>query len=498
MAGKCKKTRWSISRQFTLIFASLMIGTIAFFLLINTTFLKEFYIRNKFKAIKMAYQSVETATVNSALDSEEFDKELNNSVLRYNIDIIVVDVDSQTVKYKGKDLEAMKLAIWDRIFAGGNNENEEIIEQTDKYRLSITTDPRTGIEYIEMWGFLSDENIFLMRSAIQSLEESARITNRFLSGVGAVAIVLGIIITLLLSRKVSKPILELADISDRMRRLDFEAKYTGKQKNEIGLLGDNINKMSQALENTISELKVANVKLMQDIEKKEKLEEMRSEFLSNVSHELKTPISIIQGYAEGLAEGISQDAESREYYCGVILDEANKMSTMVKRLLTLNELEFGEDNVNMERFDIVTMIRNRLQAAELIIKQNDINIIFNENMPIYVWGDEFRAEEVFTNYLSNAITHCSGEKKIEIKLECNTPDVRIWVSNTGENIPEESLGHLFEKFYKIDKARTRDYGGSGIGLSIVKAIQDSIGKQCGVKNLENGVSFWFDMEQAQI
>ena len=173
------------------------------------------------------------------------------------------------------------------------------------------------------------------------------------------------------------------------------------------------------------------------------------------------------------------------------------MRTMVKRLLTLNELEFGEDNVNMERFDIVTMIRNRLQAAELIIKQNDINIIFNENMPIYVWGDEFRAEEVFTNYLSNAITHCSGEKKIEIKLECNTPDVRIWVSNTGENIPEESLEHLFEKFYKVDKARTRDYGGSGIGLSIVKAIQDSIGKQCGVKNLENGVSFWFDMEQAQ-
>ena len=255
--------------------------------------------------------------------------------------------------------------------------------------------------------------------------------------------------------------------------------------------------MSEALESTISELKVANVKLKQDIEKKEKIDEMKSEFMSNVSHELKTPISIIQGYAEGLVEGISDDKESRDYYCSVILDEANKMNTMVKRLLTLNEIESGGDNVNMERFDIVTMIKNRIQATELLLKQNDINIIFDEKMPIYVWGDEFKAEEVFTNYLSNAITHCTGEKRINVITQKKDDRIRVSVFNTGERIPEESIEHLFEKFYKIDKARTREYGGSGIGLSIVKAIQDSIGQGYGVINRNDGVEFWFEMEQAQ-
>lgn len=498
MAREKKRTKWSISLQFALIFASVLIGIVAFFLLVNTTFLERFYIRNKGDALKRAYAKVESAIESSSLDSEEFDRELNDATLRYNIDIIIIDVDSQTVKYKGKDQEAMKIAIWDKVFMGDKMpEGDVVVEQTEKYRLSITEDRRTHIGYIEMWGFLSNDNVFLMRSALQSIEESARITNRFLEGIGLIALILGIIIILILSRTVTRPILELADISDRMRKLDFDARYEGKQKNEIGLLGNNINKMSEALESTISELKVANVKLKQDIEKKEKLDEMKSEFMSNVSHELKTPISIIQGYAEGLVEGISDDKESRDYYCSVILDEANKMNTMVKRLLTLNEIESGGDNVNMERFDIVTMIKNRIQATELLLKQNDIDIIFDEKMPIYVWGDEFKAEEVFTNYLSNAITHCSGEKKINVIIQKKDDRIRVSVFNTGELIPEESIEHLFEKFYKIDKARTREYGGSGIGLSIVKAIQDSIGQGYGVINRDDGVEFWFEMEQAQ-
>ena len=498
MAKEKKRTKWSISLQFALIFASVLIGIIAFFLLVNTTFLERFYISNKGDALKRAYDKVESAIESSSLESDEFDAELNDAALRYNIDIIIVDVDSQTVKYKGKDQEAMKIAIWDKVFMGDKlPESDTVVEQTEKYRLSITSDRRTGIGYIEMWGFLSNDNIFLMRSALQSIEESARITNRFLEAIGLIALILGIIIILILSRKVTKPILELADISDRMRKLDFDARYEGRQKNEIGLLGDNINKMSEALETTISELKVANVKLKQDIEKKEKMDEMRSEFMSNVSHELKTPISIIQGYAEGLAEGISDDKESRDYYCSVILDEANKMNSMVKRLLTLNEIESGGDNVSMERFDIVTMMKNRIQATELLVKQNDIDIIFNENKPIYVWGDEFKTEEVFTNYLSNAITHCSGEKRISIEAKSIDDRVRISVFNTGDLIPEDSIEHLFEKFYKVDKARTREYGGSGIGLSIVKAVQDSIGQGYGVINKEDGVEFWFEMEKAQ-
>ena len=142
-----------------------------------------------------------------------------------------------------------------------------------------------------------------------------------------------------------------------MSDLDFDARYQSCAGNEIDVLGDNFNKMSRKLESTISELKSVNNKLQKDIEDKIKIDEMRKEFLDNVSHELKTPIALIQGYAEGLNENISDDPESREFYCEVIMDEAAKMNKLVKNLLTLNQLESGKDAPVMERFDIISLIR---------------------------------------------------------------------------------------------------------------------------------------------
>ena len=281
-----------------------------------------------------------------------------------------------------------------------------------------------------------------------------------------------------------------------MAHLDFNAKYQGKEKNEIGLLGSNINQMSESLERTVSELKTANNELQKDIERKEQIDVMRKEFLANVSHELKTPIALIQGYAEGLKEGISDDAESREFYCEVIMDEAGKMNAMVQKLLTLNQLEFGNDKVSMERFDIVTMIRTYLQSAEILTRQDGITVKMEQTEPVYVWGDEFKTEEVFMNYFTNAVHYCQGEKMIHVTVEKTEDKVRVGVFNTGEPIPEESLSHLWEKFYKVDKARTREYGGSGVGLSIVKAIIESMNQEYGVQNFSDGVLFWFTLEPA--
>ncbi len=295
----------------------------------------------------------------------------------------------------------------------------------------------------------------------------------------------------------TEPILELTDISERMIHLDFEAQYSGKSKTEVALLGENINKLSGALEKTISELKTANNELKKDIEQKNKIDGMRKEFLSNVSHELKTPIALIQGYAEGLKEQINEDAESREFYCDVIMDEAAKMNTMVKKLMTLNELEFGNDNVTMERFDIASLIRNYIQSASILTSRNDITVKLQERGPIYVWADEFKTEEVFMNYFTNAVNHAAGEKIIEVTFTNPNPaSVRISVFNTGVQIPEDCIGLIWDKFYKIDKARTREYGGSGVGLSIVKAIMNSMNQSFGVNNCEDGVEFWFELDTA--
>ena len=220
---------------------------------------------------------------------------------------------------------------------------------------------------------------------------------------------------------------------------------------------------------------------------------MRREFLSNVSHELKTPIALIQGYAEGLAECVNDDEESRAFYCEVIMDEASKMSGMVQKLLTLNQLEFGNDQLEMNRFDIASLIAGKIQSIGILAQQKDAEILYEGRDCVWVWGDEFKVEEVLTNYLSNALNHVDGERLIRISELQLDKKIRISVFNTGMPIPEEDIDHIWEKFYKVDKARTREYGGSGVGLSIVKAIMDSMHQEYGVINHSDGVEFWFEL-----
>lgn len=487
-----KKT--SIRKQFSLIFIGLMAGTILLCLLANNLFLVQYYMKSKEKVIFDAYETIRAAANSDSYGSEAFRTELDDVCRSYNITVYIMDANSR-IKYVsfngGQELEKRLMGY---VF-GFPMDNVVLLKSGEDYNLQLTGTPDE--QYLEMFGRLSSGISFIMHTPIESIRESANIAQRFFTFVGLVGVLAGGIIIWFTSRRITKPILELSDISERMVHLDFDVKYHGKSNNEIDLLGENINKLATSLEQSISELKTANNELKKDIEKKEQIDEMRKEFLSNVSHELKTPIALIQGYAEGLREGINDDPESRDFYCEVIMDEAAKMNTMVKKLLTLNQLEFGTDVVNMERFDIVALIRNYIQSAAILTKQNEIEVRMENYAPIFVWADEFKVEEVFMNYFSNAVNHCSGKKIIDVKLEQCDGVVRINVFNTGVPIPEDAIGHIWEKFYKVDKARTREYGGSGVGLSIVKAIMDSMNRQYGVENYTNGVLFWFELETVQ-
>ena len=370
----------------------------------------------------------------------------------------------------------------------------KVLDSTDNYQLMRSQDPWNQSEYIEMWGQLDDNVNFLIRSPVESIRESVALSNRFLIYVGMGTLIICMGLVWYFSRRITKPIQELAELSDRMANLDFEAKYTSGGNNEIGELGDNFNRMSKKLEKAISELKQANNSLQQDIEQKEKMEQMRTEFMGNVSHELKTPIALIQGYAEGLKEGVNDDPESRDFYCDVIMDEAGKMNRMVKNLMTLNQLEFGNDKVEFERFNLTELIGGVLQSMDILSQQKDVKLIFREENPVYVWGDEFKIEQVVRNYVSNAYNHVNEEKIIEVKILQEDGLAKVTVFNTGKPIPEEDVPRIWDKFFKVDKAHTREYGGNGIGLSIVKAIMESMHQQYGVKNYDNGVEFWFTLD----
>lgn len=489
------RMKYSVKRQFAMIFIGLMTATVFSCWFINSIFLEEYYIRTKTDVIIEAYDSIRQAANSENYNTLEFHEELDNVCGIYNITVYVMDMNSKVWYASVNGGAELERRLMGYLF-GMLSDTVKVITTEDDYIIQRAR--VEGDDYLEMYGRLNSGISFIMRTPVESIRESVKVANRFLAYIGMLATVTGGLIIWFVSGKITEPILELNSISEKMVHLDFDAKYGGEDRNEIGLLGENINKLSASLEKSISELKTANNELQKDIEKKEEMEEMRKEFLSNVSHELKTPIALIQGYAEGLSEGVNDDPESRSFYCEVIMDEAAKMNNMVQKLLTLNQLEFGSDVVAMERFDLTALLKNYVLSAQILTKQHGIQVCMEmkEDMPVHVWGDEYKTQEVFSNYFTNAVNHCKGEKKIAVNLTQNDRKVRVGVFNTGDPIPEEALPHLWEKFYKVDKARTREYGGSGVGLSIVKAIMESMNSDYGVENYKNGVLFWFELENA--
>lgn len=519
----------SLRRQITMVMCCLVAGAILLCWILNSTLLESYYVYNKERVLKDAYQTISEASKKGTLESDDFYVTFENLSANGNLKILIKNATANDIILSSSyDSDTMKMDITNLYF-GTISDPTKILTKNASYMVMKTKDMRLGSDYLSIYGKLSNGDIILMRTPLESIHESVLISNRFLGIIGAVAVLASILIGAFLTKRITQPIKQLTNISERMVELDFNAKYVrgawkyeqkrrrrrslkdlfarhqlqpvsrNKQKvpgNEIDQLGDYINRLSSNLEKTISELKSANVELQKDIDKKIKVDEIRKEFLSNVSHELKTPLALIQGYAEGLQECINDDQESRDFYCDVIVDEADKMNRMVKKLLTLNQLEFGNEQIIMERFNMTELIQGVVNSTHILMQQKNITLKLDVAQDEFVWADEFKIEEVVTNYVSNAVNHCDGDQVIRI-FYTKRPDnkLRVSVFNTGKPIPQEDIDQIWIKFYKVDKARTREYGGSGIGLSIVKAIMDSFNQECGAVNHENGVEFWFELGQ---
>jgi len=513
----------SIRYQFAAIFIVLFAAVILIIGMINTLFLQRYYINNMQKALETSFVRFnELYKEHVDVESEEYNIEFEGICNTNNLSVVLVDSSFNVIKTSVGYDDKLAMRLLSYILKDDPNYISEMKESAEKndavsankpprddkkapeektllteakdYSISVSTDKRMGTDYIELVGYLGSDYMIFIRTPLESIKESVKITNGFLIKIGLFALIFGTILIMIVTNRITKPILELASISKRMAQLDFEAKYNGDSDNEIGYLGAHMNELSGTLEQTISELKTANNELKVDLEKRERLDEMKSEFVSSVSHELKTPIAIIQGYAEGLKEEVNDDPESREYYCDVIADEADKMNRMVKNLLTLNQLEFGYDIASMERFNIKELIDNFLKYTGVVLKDKNVTVEVDAPDSLYVWGDEFKVEEVLSNYFSNAVHYVSDGGVISIKAVKIGDKCNISVYNTGDAIPQEAIEHIWDKFYKVDKARTREYGGSGVGLSIVKAIMDSFGQKFGVENIDLGVRFWFELD----
>lgn len=499
MNSKIQKPK-SVRAKLFISLCIVIVLTIIFLIIINNIVLEAFYVYNKKDIEKEFYERI-NSLYNNGESTENISKIAREYAIKNNLDVFIRNEATGDVitnsQFKIQDIGEMK----NLISFADKKKIGEVLYKSNKVIIKTIKDSQSERIHIVMLATLDNGNEMFVVTPISAIKDSLRVSNQVLIFVGIISVLISAIIALVVSKHFSAPILDLNGITKKMTNLDFSAKYIPRNNDdELDELGKRINILSDTLEHTISELKANNNELERDIKEKSKIEEMRTQFISDVSHELKTPIAIIQGYAEGLIENVNEDDESRKYYAEVILDEADKMDKLVKQLLELMKLEYGKREFNNKSFDIVSLISEDMRKCDVMLKEQNIDISFKNENPINVLADDFYIEQVVTNYLTNAIKYSkevNGRRAIEIYVEEQSNGyVKVSVYNTGNNFSEDEMKAIWGRFYKVDASRNRANGGTGIGLAYVKAVMNNYENRYGVENKKDGVEFYFELKKA--
>ncbi|HDR4479879.1 TPA: HAMP domain-containing protein [Bacillus cereus] len=303
-----------------------------------------------------------------------------------------------------------------------------------------------------------------------------------------------ILLSFYYSKIIVKPLIKINRVTKKMANFDFSEKLPVTADDEIGGLSGSINTLSVNLKDRIDRLNVANTKLQQDIERERQLEKTRKEFISGVSHELKTPLSVIRSFAEGIKDGVSKDTS---YYTDVILEETENMNRLIVEMLELAKLESGTYKLDMTTFSIGELTQQVYTKLLFSMEEKHLQVNVDADPSILVKANRSRIEQVVVNLLSNAIRYTPDGEKIQVSIIEAEDTVKVEIENTGNAIPEESLEKIWDRFYRLDASRSRHTGGTGLGLSIVKNILDLHHAEYGVYNTTNSVVFYFNLQKVK-
>ena len=496
-------------------------GTVLFLIVgiivLNNTFLERYYLRSRQRSLVEAFSEIITVD----LTSDDFQSAVFDIEESHSIDVFVVKelVDPPTSDF---------ITEYEWIYGGQRPHDDHLIEAIiGEYLLQVSglsahpvnsidlkdTDYRGYMMQIESpqspgggdqastFSFCvstTDDSepatFFILMITIASVKENIAIFNTFTILVGFVFMIISGLVMYFISYRFTNPILQMTHVAKNIANLNFKNKVEIKADDELGDLGVSINQMSEQLENAIEELKAANLKLSQDLRFKEKVDQMRKEFIASASHELKTPLSLIMGYSEALKlPGL--DKATAEDYLSIILDESNRMNKLVMSMLKISQLESGIMDIQMKKFRIKDLIDDTIKMFSILFDEKGI-VVSTSIEDIEVVTDYDHLQTVLSNFIANAIHHVDGENCIAISTESvDDKWLKVAVYNSGQSIPENEMDRIWESFYKLDKARTRSYGGQGLGLSISKTILDNLGYIYGVLNRDQGVEFFFSIKK---
>jgi Signal transduction histidine kinase len=366
--------------------------------------------------------------------------------------------------------------------------NGKVISSGEYGTLFETMDPRLGVRLLFLSRKESSGKSLVLSFPLAQAAESARGTMFFLSISCIFAILTSALLAFFLARSATRPFGELVDLSRAIASLDFSRRFVTHRDDEVSVLGGEMNELADNLQRALAELEATNAKLREDVEREKRVDAMRREFISSVSHELKTPIALILGYAEGIQEGVPNDVEARDAYLAVIVDEAKKMDEQVKDLLELSQIESGLLPLSLDDFDLKDIVTETLASFDRAIAAHGIEPALDLES-IEVRGDRRMLARAFVNFFSNAISHIDENRAISIRVERMSDETlgdaaRLSIFNSGAWIPKNSLDLIWNSYYKVDPSRKREFGGTGLGLAIVRGIIARHGGQCSVENLE--------------
>ncbi|MGL5615509.1 MAG: HAMP domain-containing sensor histidine kinase [Sarcina sp.] len=493
----------SITRKLILINFSLLASILIGFMIFQSFFFQSFYLKKKSEDLQKALLQFKTSYDYSwagnpkALLTAMTSFEINNTAR-----IAICPIDSNIKKITiGQGTSDEVDTTLNTILNSLKQEKFYTKEFLDSNKIitEVISTKHTEKQIVSMAPFsLNGKNdaVIVAISPFRTIEEASAIINDFYKAVILILIVLCFFLSYLFSNLISKPLLRLNKAAKKMSDMDFSEKCPIESNDEIGNLAKSLNFLSSNLSTALEDLKLKNSYLEKEIEKEREIEKLRKDFIASVSHELKTPIGIISGYAEGIKDGVV-DSENTEVYLDVIIDEANKMNKMVLDMLNLSKLESKKVQLNLSNFSLKELTKEILEKFKNNINNNSLSVSFEDlTEDTLVYGDSFKIEQVISNFLTNAIKYTPKNQSINIKIKNFKNKIYFFIENTGTTIDEKDLDKIWTQFYRIDSSRNRDLGSYGLGLSICQNLLNLHNSDFGAHNTENGVEFFFSLEES--
>lgn len=462
--------------------------------ILGTSLFNRLYTKSKINSLKNSAENIKNGYISENI--EKTVEEIINSETQ-NMIICIFKLDTETavgqIEYYSRqkyfninpfDNEISHLI--DILYK--NNAFNEL--KNNKYYIQNLETSRREINIVVLSN-IKDNTYILIQTPIQFINDISSSAVKYSLLISVISLLIAAIIMYFVADKTTRPIRQLQVIADKISNLDFSEKSNILSNDEVGLLSQSINNMSDKLKEYVEQLK-------EDLIKLEKADKMTKQFLTNVSHDFKTPLTLIMSYSEALIDMEDIDEATKKEYLNIIISEGNKMSVFVQQLLKLSQLETGQIKLEKSNFSINEIIEETINNNSITARNRNINIEKNISHNCIVYADYSRIEQVFQNLYENALKYCysGGYINVSTLIEHNNK-CKISVFNTGDQISDEDLENIFVSFYRADKSR-KNMGSYGLGLAIVKSIMDMHNEDFGVKNCQDGVEFWFELENVEM